>query len=154
MGVGKSAAAAAHARTYCRSKQASHYALRYICIGFVGLAAAVSVFEANADEKRWSDIGGLGTAPCAAYLEAVKTSDTERASKSSVDTQQGPREPFQQWVLGYVSGSNAFRMSGSKGSNVDVTEITDTVTKYCRAHPDDPLVVAANMFVATNRKPR
>ena len=81
-------------------------------------------------------IGGSGREPCSAWTkDRIATSaDARLASQSRID-----------WISGYFSAVNMFaEASGNLHGSIDDHDgMIGWIDNYCRAHPADPLFVAA-----------
>jgi hypothetical protein len=58
---------------------------------------------------------------------------------------------YEQWLLGFVSGSNLARLDGSKQITVDRDDIVLSVKGICETHPAELLTSAASRFAVTER---
>jgi len=101
------------------------------------LAVAVLVsgsFQAWSQTKNhW----GEGNAPCSEWTK-------ERSAKTVVGTQLAA------WLRGYVSGANVmqnYKVNIFTATTADMDAMDRWINDYCRAHPLDKLVVAADSLV-------
>jgi hypothetical protein len=103
--------------------------------GMVGVLL-VAAYPAGALGDHVAAIGGAGNDTCAAWVQ-----DRSAGSESARQASQRRLE----WVSGFFSAINVFdEPSGSLHGGIDDRDgMVGWIDNYCRAHPNDPVWLAA-----------
>jgi hypothetical protein len=106
-----------------------------VCMLAAAMLLAGTIHASSQTKNHW----GEGNAPCADWTK-------ERGAHTVLGTQLGA------WVRGYVSGANVMqnhRDNLFQVTNADMDAMEGWINDYCLAHPQDKLVVAADLLVKT-----
>ena len=116
---------------------------------------ASSVCSAESDQALTIAMG-VGTDSCGTFIKAIDAMAITGSAKRAALEWQGKSWvelgfAYEQWLLGFVNGSNFARLDASKQIAVDRDGIVLSVKRICEDHPDELLVSAANRFVVAQQ---